>query len=472
MLSPFLIESPVLKFGLTASKGRLILFFALLIIVPGCTQKEILPSRTPKPEKELSAYPRNTETLNLSNDTVYLLSTDLIIDSGKKLVIEAGTLIKAGYTSGTTPPTPAPGQKSITIKRGGIMEVNGTPSAPVVFTSSNATGAQNENWGGIVIEGKSTDNNKQPPFDINDYSATIRYCRIEFASLTLKSLGSRNILENIMISYANKNPSLTIIGGTFNARNIVSYACGTSSDLYITNGYTGSLQSLLLLRHPYFGTPGSMPQQTLTGIYLQNSTVNAPNAIPVTFPKISHMTILGPNNRPGTASGYFNPAFRVAAITSSLSSCFSISNSLFAGFPKNCWILDDFFTAEAIKNRIAGISNSSFQSVDPSNPFFLAPGVYPPFQNNVFRSFILDRSFNNIIIPRPGVLDFLTKINYINPRPENLTNKAIQSGAKYDPLFQDPYFQRYEHIGALGSADWLSGWTNFTPLTTSYNNPK
>ena len=51
------------------------------------------------------------------------------------------------------------------------------------------------------------------------------------------------------------------------------------------------------------------------------------------------------------------------------------------------------------------------------------------------------------------------------------TASLLLSGANFDgSIFSDPFFKKVNYRGALGSDNWMQGWTNFNPLRTNYNN--
>src|SRR5215813_4530084 len=73
----------------------LICLTSSFLILQGC-KKESLYQKTTKPEVKIAANdPRfNANIIDLVSDTVYIITTNLIIDSGKVLKIDPGTLVK------------------------------------------------------------------------------------------------------------------------------------------------------------------------------------------------------------------------------------------------------------------------------------------------------------------------------------------------------------------------------------------
>ena len=74
---------------------------------------------------------RITNTLTLDANQVYLLKGIIVVDNGGKLVIPAGTIIRAQADLSTNPKNYA----CIVVERGGKIEVDGSLNKPVVITS-------------------------------------------------------------------------------------------------------------------------------------------------------------------------------------------------------------------------------------------------------------------------------------------------------------------------------------------------
>ncbi|HUR30539.1 MAG TPA: hypothetical protein VMZ69_03850, partial [Saprospiraceae bacterium] len=93
--------------------------------------------------------------LTLDPSKVYLLKGLVVVRSGGKLVIPAGTIIRAHADLSTSPKNYA----TIVIERDGQIEITGTDSDPVVITSSKPIGERHSgDWGGLLIAGRSFHN--------------------------------------------------------------------------------------------------------------------------------------------------------------------------------------------------------------------------------------------------------------------------------------------------------------------------
>jgi hypothetical protein len=438
---------------------------ALLIMTcAGCQKDENIKASKTKPEIALSekdSRGARLRILQLHKDTVYINSTPFTREAGEELVIEAGTLIKGGG--------------GIVIQPGGVIIANGTRTNPIVFTSNSRRGVQGPNWVGITIQGKSVDNSKSGLKDSADFSGSLLYTRIEFATLTLEAVGSRSIIENVMVSYASGS-AFNILGGSFNARHLISYACGGSADFYITRGYSGRMQNVLAYRHPYFGGGGVAPANALAGVFIENNPFNPTNARPFTNPFISNLTVIGPNARNGSSALYADTtnSFRVAALVTTGSCCFSIRNSALTGFPSSAWRLDDRTTAENIQLGNGDLSYSLLHANLSDRVFYLLPGTVTPFLSNDFRNYMLQPVYQNRVLLNAADLKVADMFNYNAPGllPLEGSPLLVDSADFKGPVFNHVFFNKVAYKGAIGKDDWLSGWTNFTPLKTNYNFPE
>ena len=222
-----------------------------------------------------------TTDLTLDAATTYLLKGIIVVKSGAKLSIPAGTVVRCIGNVNSNPQNSNPqNYATLLIERGGQIEILGTVDKPVVFTSAKASGAQDRgDWGGIVVCGKGatnrfiTENRVQVegfnfiPFDQeraffggddnHDNSGIFRYLRIEFAGLdfdfmreanglTLGAVGDETETNHIQVSFG-KDDSFEWIGGAVNATHLISFKT-TDDDFDTDGGYTGLNQFGIALR--------------------------------------------------------------------------------------------------------------------------------------------------------------------------------------------------------------------------------
>jgi hypothetical protein len=443
----------------------------------GCQKNETVKTSPLKPEIILGDR-RDSKIVHLYSDTVYIIDKQFVRTEGQELVVDEGTLIKLkpGIAN-------SGGNGGITIEPGGIITVNGTRNNPVVFTSDAYTGTPNNNWDGITITGKAKNNTRGNTGDSSDFSGSLTFVRIEFAPLTLDAVGSKTLIENVMVSYTartGQSPaecSFKFLGGSFNAKNLISYSCGGAADFYITNGYNGKLQNILAYRNVLFGGTADVPANTLCGVLIENNQYADITAEPLSFPIISNLTVLGPGSLNGTPAAYTdtNPDTRSAALVVNYNAFFSIRNSLLLGFPRGGIFVNDASTAANIETGNATISSTYFHANDSSRTFFLADGVYPPNNSYTLAYMLLNPDLKNvkynIPLNSPGYFGFGNPFNYNNPDLVPADDSPVLNGANFSGSMYTTFFTPVTHLGAIGKEDWTKGWANFIPLKTNYNFP-
>ena len=435
----------------------------------GCTKREDIKASEVKPEVIITDS--RATLIHLYKDTVYILKGELERKEHEELIVDAGTLIKVISDDFNS-------LGGIKVDPGGIIRINGTGNEPVVFTSNVFTGNQKENWTGINITGRASDNNLGAG-DSTDFSGSISYLRIEFAALTMNAVGSNTVVDNVMVSYTNSSgqleapSSFTFYGGSFNAKHLISYACGGPADFYITNGYNGKLQQLIAYRNPLFGNTGLAPASALAGMLIENNNYGNVNATPLTNPSISNLTILGPSAQNGSSLLYADTTtagFRTAALVADGNAFFKIKNSLLAGFPEAALYINDGLTAANVEHFDAAIANSILQANDSSRTFFLNPTVYLPYTSVDLKNYLLANSLNNRLFLNVTDFKIHDPFNYELPGLTPDQNAPVLTGADFtDPVFNDAFFDKVNYLGAIGDNNWLQGWTNFIPLRTNYN---
>ncbi len=229
-----------------------------------------------------ATYPQPDETLPniidkdlfLSNDMVYKISGNTYVTQGTTLTIQEGTVIRCDHKN------PA----SLVIAKGGKLIARGSKVAPIIFTSDKAARSRKSgDWGGIIIIGSAPVNtpsgtgiiegNFNPEYSIfggqkkDEQTTILSYIRIEYPGkkinaskelngLTLYAVGSRSIINNIMVSHS-ADDSFECFGGAPTLENLVSLKA-KDDDFDLTMGYTGTLQNIAAIRHPYISdTSGS-----------------------------------------------------------------------------------------------------------------------------------------------------------------------------------------------------------------------
>lgn len=262
-----------------------------------------------------------TTTVTLSASKVYLLKGFIVIKSGGKLVIPAGTLIRCEADLNVTPKNYA----SIVVERGGKIEINGTSSNPVVFTSNKAAGSRERgDWGGIILCGSASNNQgtdiqvegfNNVTFDNalakhggsteNDNSGTITYCRLEFGGLafeankeinglTFGSVGSLTTINGVQVSYSGDD-SYEWFGGDVNCKHLIAYK-GTDDDFDTDYGYRGAVQFGIGIKDTaYYDLSYNAPSGSSTSEGFESDNDGGGSGkTPYTNAVFSNMTMIGP----------------------------------------------------------------------------------------------------------------------------------------------------------------------------------
>ena len=302
-----------------------------------------------------------TGTVTLDASKVYLLTSTCVVRSGGKLIIPAGTVIRSAADLTATPKLYA----LITVERGGMIEVNGTSTNPVVMTSNKAAGSRDRgDWGGLVLCGKAVNNQgldvqlegfnnvavdntlgKFGGTDDADNSGVVKYVRIEFAglafepnkevnSLTMGSIGSGTTIEGVQCSFGNDD-GFEWFGGTVSCKKLISYKT-TDDDFDTDFGYRGAVQFGIAVRDTaYFdlswnATSGASTSET----FESDNDAAGSGKLPLTSALFSNITCVGPvpldktyNDLTATQKGAFRRGARIRR-----NSRLSIVNSVFMGY--------------------------------------------------------------------------------------------------------------------------------------------
>lgn len=292
----------------------------------------------------------------LSNDTIWKIDGVSYVEPGKTLTIEAGTFLTSGVFK--TYNDPEYGEQELrgvlVVPKTAKLNAIGTPTAPIVFTSPNATNRQPGDFGGVVILGQAQINQSQPQriegipqpagTDITygstgttnngESSGSLSYVRIEFAGfelepnneingLTLGGVGSGTTLSHIQVSWG-RDDAFEFFGGTVNADHLVALSTD-DDDFDFDFGYTGTIQYALSLKDPQSTNSVSGGTSDSNGLESDNEG-SVFTATPKTQPKLENFTFLGIDNATGAGTKLkFGNRWRRA-------SAMNITNSIIAGY--------------------------------------------------------------------------------------------------------------------------------------------
>ncbi len=261
-----------------------------------------------------NVYPAPTVTVSsniLANTTwsvgqTILITTPIYVKNNSVLTIQPGVVIR-GQKNTTA---------SLIITKGSQLIANGTPTAPIVFTTDQAVGLRGVgDWGGIILLGNAINNNSGGIGNIeglpisadtehggtndNDNSGSMQFVRIEYCGvvyqpnqeingLTLGSVGRSTMLDNIQVSYCNDD-AFEWFAGTVNAKHLVSYR-NVDDDFDTDNGFSGSVQFCLAVRDPQLA---DNPAVSTSEFFESDNNATGSAATPLTSGLFSNATCIG-----------------------------------------------------------------------------------------------------------------------------------------------------------------------------------
>jgi hypothetical protein len=435
-----------------------ILFLAAVLAFSSCR-------KTTDPEIEIK--PIAPETINgeittnktLTADRTWILDGVVLVKSGAVLTVEPGTIVKAKI--GT--------KAALVIDKGSKLVADGTVTKPIVFTSGKDAGSRTPgDWGGIILVGKAPTNRTTPvqvEGGVNltygtdnvpaDNSGILRYVRIEYAgigvndseinALTFYAVGSGTIIENVQTVYANDD-AFEFFGGTVNCKNLIAYATA-DDDFDFDFGYNGSIQFALALRDPKFVDAADDGN----GIECDNDK-DGTDAAPITQPKLSNLTIIGPNNAAGTASrhAYGNRWRRGAK--------FIFNNSIILGSQKGGLNIESDKTANFYKNGDSQFKNNIIAAY--TVPFLTTATTLTAIEMQtkalVEGNVVFNDANTSVKLGNP--------FNLLAPSFMPATGSPALSGTWVATANANAVSYR----GAFGTTDWTAGWANWDAQNTKY----
>lgn len=416
-----------------------------------------------------------TGTVNWTRDTIYKLQGKVYVKSGGTLNIAPGTIIKGDKS--------VPGSALI-ITRGARIYAIGTPTEPIVFTSSESAGNRaTADWGGIVIAGNATTNitggigtleggNLANPDGTTsdgqygglndlDNSGELSYVRIEFAGyayalnnelngLTLAGVGNGTKISHVQVSYG-YDDAFEFFGGAVNADHLISFR-GNDDDFDTDFGYHGKVQFGVAMRDTAFADAVS----GANGFESDNDG-SGTGAKPYTSAVFSNMTIIGPQH---TSTTTFDPNFKRAAHIRR-NSRQSIFNSIFMGWPVGIKLDGDSCHVAADSSWLVMKNNVVAACALPLDS--LAGAVW-----NI-TSWYNTTGYSNTTYTLNSDLMLTSPFNYNTPDFRPATGSPMLSGALFaDAKLATGFDNTPTYRGAFGTTDWTANWASFTPQTNPY----
>ena len=435
-----------------------ILFLAAVLVFSSCRKTN---------DEEVVVTPKAPETINgeittnktLTADRTWVLDGVVLVKGGAVLTLEPGTIVKAKI--GT--------KAALVIDKGSKLIADGTVTKPIVFTSGKDAGSRTPgDWGGIILVGKAPTNRTTPvqvEGGVNltygtdnvptDNSGILRYVRIEYAgigvndseinALTFYAVGNGTIVENVQTVYANDD-AYEFFGGTVNCKNLIAYATA-DDDFDFDFGYSGSIQFALALRDPKFVDAADDGN----GIECDNDK-DGTDAMPITQPKLSNLTLIGPNNANGTASrhAYGNRWRRGAK--------FIFNNSIILGAQKGGLNIESDKAANFYKNGDSQFKNNIVASYAASFLTNATTLTTTEMQTKALADGCVVFTDGNTSVKLGNPFNLLT------PSFMPATGSPALSGAWVATANATAVTYR----GAFGTTDWTAGWANWDAQITKY----
>ncbi|WP_424492447.1 hypothetical protein [Salinimicrobium sp. GXAS 041] len=255
--------------------NRILMIFAVVLglIATGCssddTNIEVIDPGNGGGENEgteLSGSLEEDRTLDSAE--TYSLTGIFSVESGATLTIPAGTQIVADADLDDNDET----NVYIVVQRGGMIDIQGTSSAPVIMSSANG---KSGSWGGLIIAGNAATTAGSDATaevggiiyggsDSSDNSGSINYLVLsdagaqintesQFNGLSLYAVGSGTSIQNVAI-FNGADDGVEFFGGSVSATNL--YLENNEDDAVDwTEGWDGTLNNVYVLNDdPNFST--------------------------------------------------------------------------------------------------------------------------------------------------------------------------------------------------------------------------
>ncbi len=410
-------------------------------------------------------------------DNTYILDGLVFVDAGATLTIEAGTIVK-GLDAGSI--TTGDGASALIVRRGAMIDAEGTADEPIIFTSELDDVAVTDDldqrsrglWGGVIILGNATTN--QPTTDNqiegipetenalyggtddDDNSGTLKFVSIrhggfsisgvegdEINGLTLGGVGRGTTIENVEV-YANFDDCFEWFGGTVNTKWLVGAFCGDDTYDY-DQGFRGRGQFWFSIHDDDVAGRGGEHD---------GGDAGGDDATPFSTPIISNVTYIGSGAGATVAGGDNND--RTFAIRDNAGGQYWYS--VFTDYPGVAMSIEDLADDAAEDSRkrledgsLAFASNAWFNYGGGSMLADLVPDfAVTPLADagNV----LVDPDLAGISRTADGGLD---------PRP-NDGSPVIVPGESFQVTDPDGHFEfeATDYWGAFRNTDnWLEGWT-------------
>jgi hypothetical protein len=433
----------------------------------------------------------NADT-TLRKINTYILKGPVYLVGNHTMTIEPGTVIKGAFSGADV--------AFLVITRGSKINAIGTPTEPIVFTSSSPN-PQSGDWAGLVICGKagynlsynginglyqveggidnangdglagSGDAVAPTPKD-DDNSGTLSYVRIEYAgyafqpdkevnALTLAAVGNGTTIDHVQVTYA-KDDAYEWFGGSVNCKYLIAYK--TQDDDFDTdNGFSGKVQFGLIMRDSLIADISK------SEAFESDNNATGTTSTPKTKAIFSNVTAIGPR---ATLTNVGNSLF-LGAVQIRRNSAISIFNSIIMGWPQALYIDATLGSSTAlnIEDSSLRIRNVTFAGNNVNYNFAGTAGATIT-NTATLTTWVSNPFYNNDVLTNTSDAKLIQPYNYAAPDPTPFGgangNQKILSAADFtDAKFNgDTFFDKTATFrGAIAPAgplaSWWKGWTKF-----------
>ncbi|MDF1543832.1 MAG: T9SS C-terminal target domain-containing protein [bacterium] len=416
---------------------------------------------------------------------VYNLSGFMYVESGEKLTIEPGTIVKGNPGQGAN-------ASALIVARGGQIFANGTQALPVIFTSiqddlddpsdipldANGRGL----WGGLIILGNAKINTTTGVGQIegipeteprgayggnddNDNSGVLTYVSIrhggseigaanEINGLTMGAVGRGTTVSHVEVLF-NLDDGYEWFGGTVNADHLVTAFCGDDAFDY-DEGWRGGVEYSFCIMSTDVGDRGGE----------HDGGTSPVDGTPYATPLFSNVTYFGRGAvnggqrcfeiRDNSGGGWYNSIFYDHGtygikVEENLAEPTDSQDRLAAGhikFMNNLWYeFGDGNSTTAICNGVATTEAAIFGS---GNDLAADPGIAS-----------VSRIPNGLLDPRPTNLFGAGWGGWVDPQG---ASGFFPAGAEIDVSYPAYNSGPYPYAGAFDpdlpmTSQWTDNWT-------------
>jgi hypothetical protein len=397
-----------------------------------------------------------------------ILSGASLIPAGITVYLDGVVYVAAGGTltigSGVTVKSKAGTLAGLVISTGAKINAVGSESAPIVFTSGEATPTPGD-WGGIVLQGLSTWNigggTGVTEFDtgshggganpvLDDNSGTMKYMRVEFAgkkltttkewnSFSFYSVGSGTTLD-YLATVRSTDDGYEFFGGTVNAKHLVSHFCRDDAFDW-TNGWTGKVQYAVGTAFEAL----ALKDSDMNGIEADNDATNN-DVTPVSSPQWVNLTLISDNEtgykyamtlRRGTEAKFYN------VLVENYAGKFFVDNDLTLTNASNGKLKFE----GSVFHNVGGATDLASAFIGRDNA-----GATQTVNSAIYSSSNLYGT-TNCVAPTTAYTNVAAKAN------QSFVPSADCGGTPINPNSKDSFFETTDYVGAIkfGATDWTGG---------------